>query len=400
MIARVSGNVYVRKRKGSKAGPQWYAKLRLDGRQLKRRIGPAWTGRGKPPDGFLDRRQAQAALEAILTDARRGLLDPKPKQPTGHTYEHACEAYLRYIEIERARAVTTVRGYRATAKRYLLPALGKDTPVSEITTEQIDDLRTELLTQGKLSRRSVQKVLVLNYGVLKLAKRRKWLDANPAEDAERVTLKRSGKFNVLSPEEVHALARAASNQQDAALYIVAAFTGLRMGELRALRWRDVDFASHTVHVRRNLPAHGTETEPKSGKVRSVPLIDQAARELDRLSRRDDYTQASDFVFANGAGRPLEDSKLRKRFVAALVAAGLGHKREEDPPLRFHDLRHTFGTLAVKVWDLRKVQGYMGHASITTTQGYMHHIPKATDALDLTRLVEGETQGDLGQPVRA
>lgn len=97
---------------------------------------------------------------------------------------------------------------------------------------------------------------------------------NPADDAERVTLKRSGRFNVLTPEEVHAPARAASDEQDAAIFTVAAFTGLRMGELRALRWRDIDFANRTVFVRRNLPAHGTETEPKSGKMRSVPLIDQ------------------------------------------------------------------------------------------------------------------------------
>ena len=87
------------------------------------------------------------------------------------------------------------------------------------------------------------------------------------------------------------------------------------------------------------------------------------------------------------------------FYDALTRTGLAHEREADPPLRCHDLRHTFGTLAVKVWDLRKVQGYMGHASITTTQLYMHHVPKHSDADDLTRLVEKETEIKKPQHLR-
>jgi Phage integrase family len=58
-------------------------------------------------------------------------------------------------------------------------------------------------------------------------------------------------------------------------------------------------------------------------------------------------------------------------------------------LRFHDLRHTFGTTAVQVWDIRKVQGYMGHANVQTTMRYVHHVPKHTDAGALNNLVEAE-----------
>lgn len=93
----------------------------------------------------------------------------------------------------------------------------------------------------------------------------------------------------MTPPEVEALARAAGTDQDAALYRVAAFTGLRLGELRALRWLDIDFGRALVHVRRSY-TYGTETTPKSGKVRSVPLIDQAARALDMLSRREHFTR--------------------------------------------------------------------------------------------------------------
>jgi integrase len=75
---------------------------------------------------------------------------------------------------------------------------------------------------------SIQKILVLLHGILKRAKRKKWIASNPAEDAERITLKRSGDFNVLSPSEVEAVVRAAADEQDAAIFLTTAYTGLRM----------------------------------------------------------------------------------------------------------------------------------------------------------------------------
>ena len=140
------------------------------------------------------------------------------------------------------------------------------------------------------------------------------------------------------------------NAQDAALFTVAAFTGLRLGELRALRWRDVDFAKRLVHVRRSY-THGAAGPPKSGKVRSVPLIDQAAVPLDALSRRERFTSATTSCSATAIGTPPDDSALRRRFYDALEAAGLGALRRKPDPLVFHDLRHTFGTLAVQAFPL-------------------------------------------------
>ncbi|MDP9260474.1 MAG: tyrosine-type recombinase/integrase, partial [Actinomycetota bacterium] len=93
---------------------------------------------------------------------------------------------------------------------------------------------------------------MLLHGILKRAKRKKWIAANPAADAERITLKRSGDFNVLSPAEIEAIARAARDELDAAIFVTAAFTGLRMGELRALRWAHVDFAGERILVRKGV----------------------------------------------------------------------------------------------------------------------------------------------------
>jgi integrase len=402
---RVSGHVRVIERR---RGPQFYVKYRLaSGRQVQKRLGPVWKGRGRPPEGHYTAKMAQETLDEILTDARRGLI-ADPDDDSGHTFGEACTEWLRYVEHDRERAPSTVRDYRNVVNGSLLQEWDADLPLAELTTDRIEEYRGRLLAEGRLSRRTVQKVMVLLHGILARAKRRKWIDANPAEDVERVSVKRSGDFNVLAPDQVYAVARAAERAaevasdpiekatytQDAALYVVAAFTGLRMGELRALRWRDIDFAERTVFVRSNF-TNGAEKEraPKSGRVRSVPLIDQAAAALDRLSRRERFTEDDDLVFPSALGGYLDDSAQRKRFYVALADAELGHLREKDDPIVFHDLRHTFGTLAARTWELPKVQGYMGHADIQTTMLYVHHQPKTSDADALSSAVAAEIAGD-------
>jgi integrase len=98
------------------------------------------------------------------------------------------------------------------------------------------------------------------------------------------------------------------------------------------------------------------------------MPNQAAAALDRLSRRDEYTSPDDYVFVNRLGRRLDASALRRRFERARGAAGL-------EPLRFHDLRHTYGSLLVAGGiDLASVKAAMGHSQITTTERYMHARP--------------------------
>jgi integrase len=106
-------------------------------------------------------------------------------------------------------------------------------------------------------------------------------------------------------------ARARSDAQDAALVPTAAYAGLRLGELRALRWRDIDFERRIIHVRRAF-TQANEDVPKSGRARAVPMADQIARSLDQLSRRDTHTAPDELVFSNPTGGYLEDSALRRR----------------------------------------------------------------------------------------
>jgi integrase len=373
-------------------GPVFYALLRLpDGRRLQRKLGPAWMKRSRPPNGYLTRAQAEARLQAILTGQDQSV--PVAPKPGGEvTFGAAAREWLRYVEHDRKRRPSTVQDYRRELERRLIPEFGEETPLIEITTERIEEFREDMVEQGVFSPRTINKRLAQLHAIFKRAQRAFGLQLNPVAGAERQPFKRSGDFQALDPSEVALLASRAANDQDAALFEVAAFTGLRLGELRGLRWGDVDWMHRLVHVRRSY----TRDElgpPKSGKVRSVPLVDQAARALDRLSRREYWTGEEDLVFVSEVGEPFDEWAMRRRFYTALEQAGLGR-------IRFHDLRHTFGTIAVQAFPLTDVKAFMGHADIQTTMIYVHHVPQHDAADKLSRLLQTRIEGEVGCPAGA
>jgi integrase len=346
-------------------GPAWYAKYRLpDGRQVQKKLGPAWSERGRPPAGYFTKRLAEAWLRSVLDEARRGTLPGMVR--TGATFADAAAEWLRYIEHDRGRKPSTVAGYKAIARGQLVPAFG-ELPIESITTPMIE----RWLGGAGGSPSSRRKSLVLLHGIFRRAKKVWGLPFNPVAEVEKPPVARSGEIEVFSPEEVYALVRAAASEQDAAIFLTAAFTGLRRGELIALRWRDVDFAGSVIRVRASY-GEGGLTTPKSGKVRSVPMAPDVASALAKLGQRQDFVSDEDLVFVGHRGSYLDGSALRRRYDAALAHAGLRR-------LRFHDLRHTFGTRMIGKADIRRVQEWMGHASIQTTMQYLHYAPRAEDA---------------------
>ena len=165
---------------------------------------------------------------------------------------------------------------------------------------------------------------------------------------------------------------------------MAAYAGLRMGELLASR-HGVMLTSRAqkIIVSRAMSA-GVESSTKSGRIRRVPMAPQAAATLDRVSRREDFTSPDDLVFPNGIGRPLDGSALRRRYRRAQAAAGVA-------PLRFHDLRHTFGSLlAADDVPLIEIQAAMGHSALATTQRYLHARPASAMAERFGRAFRGST----------
>ena len=155
------------------------------------------------------------------------------------------------------------------------------------------------------------------------------------------------------------------------LYLVAAMTGLRQGELLGLRWLDVDWVASRVRVADSF-TRGAFDSPKSHQGRSVPMADRLAGELERHFQRSAYVGENDLVFCHPqTGHVLDASKLRKRFARAL-------ERARVRQITFHELRHTFGTqMAAAGAPLRAIQEWMGHADAKTTEIYAHYAPDPT-----------------------
>ena len=393
MTARISGHVWCYE---GKRGATWYAKWRDGNGQHQRRLGPAWRGKGPPDPGYFGEREAKAALEAILTDVRRGAV---AQQRTGLTFAALADDWLAWGEVERDWKPATRVDYRSVVEAHLRPAFG-ELRIESITPARIERWRAELVRDRGVSKRNANKLLAVLHAIFERGREAHDLRENPAAQVKRLrTRYDAARFQFYAPEEVMALvrcaeegfhrrpqrhavrdhqlrarleiARRAEDQQDAAIYLAAAFAGLRRGELLALRWRDVDFENQSIRVVEGL-SHGQATTPKSGKGRTEPMVDQVAGALARLAQRAEHTAPHDLVFCAPDGTHLDGSALRRRYQAAVGAAKLR-------PLRFHDLRHTFGSLAINRASIVQVQHWMGHADIKTTMRYLHHKSRADDA---------------------
>ena len=325
---RVSGHVVLR---NGPRGPVYYLKYRLpDGRQVKRRLGPAWNGRGRPTSGHYTRRTAQEALQEVLADARRGTL--AGMETVNASFADAAAEWLRYVEHDRDVKPSTLSDYRHMAAK-----LNRD--FGELPIESITALDIERWKGGlPCSNRTAHKYLLGLNGIFKRAMRVYGVPGNPMALVERPRIRHSNEIDVFSPAEVRALLRATPDETLRAFFMTAAFTGLRMGELLALRWRNVDFGAETIRVERSFTIGG-ESSPKSGKSRSVPMVREVAAALARLGQRERFVGDDDLVFAGAAGGHMDSRQVRPEYKAALARAGL--RRAALPRPEAH-VRHPRG----------------------------------------------------------
>ena len=319
----------------------------------------------KPGSSYLTPREARLELRRLLEHEAVTGRTPRTAAGAPVTFADAAQAWLLHGERKRNLKRSTLVDYRQVLDTYLLPADAarpgqRETPFGRapFATTPLRDLRPAVVA-GWYERlpygRTAEKLLMIVRAVLAHARSRGWIEQDPTASIQRQPVRYSGDYDFYSREEIAALATAAASDQDGAVYLTAAMTGLRRGELVALCWRHVDFAGQAIRVSANY-SYGQLVTPKSGKVRTVPMVPDVARALARLGQRAHFIADDDPVFAGPAGGHLDAGALRRRYVAAARRAGL---RE----LPFHSLRHHFGSIAVNRASLVQVQAWMGHSHI-------------------------------------
>lgn len=366
-----------------RAGPNgdtWIAKWRDGGRQVQRGLG--FVHSKKHPDG-LTRAEAENALGklrevvAVTRAAEREAEERRRAEAQRHSAAQVGEAL---IDAKRAagRKPSTIESYSHWLRIHIIDFFGP-MPVAEITRDDVRAFSAALERKG-LAPKSRANALGVLHSLIEYAIDEGWATGeNPVKRVAKPSLAATDPdIHFLDAEEVEALLRAVPDDRlgrvERVMYVTAAMTGMRQGELLGLRWRDVDWTAQRIRVRRAF-VRGEFGTPKSKRSsRSVPLASRVAGELELLFQDSAYKGDDDLVFAHPAtGNPIDRSKLLKRFKAAL-------RRADVRAVRFHDLRHTFGTrMAAQGVPMRVLQELMGHRDFKTTLIYADYAPSEREA---------------------
>jgi integrase len=383
---RSYGTGSLEKRPNADGTESWVARWREHGRPRKATLGRA---------GELTEKQANQKLAEL-----RGT--PAAPRATGEQLTVA-EVSRRYLLAParggRPRKPSTVENVQSETRTHLEPFFGAR-PFDRIDADDVADLIAALGAKG-LGPKTIRNVIGTLSALFNFARspRRRWASTNPCDGAELPALPEAEEIRFLTRAELGRLiehARAGMYLEiDRALYLVAAMTGLRLGELLALRWRDVDWIAGVIRVRRNY-VRGRYGTPKSRRSsRAVPMADEVGGVLDRLYQASARQADDDLVFGHpSTGRAIPKANVTRRLHKALNDAGL------DPAHVFHDLRHTFGTtMAAAGVPMRTLQEWMGHKHISTTERYADYAPRASEgALITAAFAPAGTSRAQSQPI--
>jgi integrase len=281
-----------------------------------------------------------------------------PVDATSILFRDEVDTFMKGTAIVKLKPSSRI-GYDEVFRTRLIPAFG-DVPIDRIGLDTMTALDAGMVTE-RLSASRRRNVLICIRSVLRDAQRGGRLARLPTFPA----LPKKGK-KVLVPlrrDQVDAIL-AASPPAWRLAFALAAYAGLRAGEVRALRWLDVDLVVLVLVVRLSRSKGQTST-PKSGHEREVPL----ARPLLVLLQEAGPKAARELVARTSHGEPWKESGLLQAFRRAQKKAGI-------EGFRFHDLRHFFVTELFRGGgSAPAVQALAGHLHLTTTERYAHMVQR-------------------------
>jgi integrase len=318
-------------------------------------------------------------------EVRQKLIRAMADRDGGFVFEAGSLTLGEYLELWLKDSVrgtvrqSTYEGYEYVTYPHIIPALGR-VKLKNLTPTHVRSFYRDRLDSG-LSSATVRKMHIVLQKALDQAVSDCLVPRNVVKGIKLPQTKKK-EIHPLTPKQTRILLDAARDDRLEALYVLAVATGLREGELLALRWEDVELEEAVLRVRYTLTRTGgkvTLGPPKTKKSRrSVGLTERAvealrahlSRQLEEMERMGSLYRPGGLVFANEIGGIINPSNLRNRsFKPLLKRAGLPH-------IRFHDLRHTCATLLLsRNVNPKVVSEVLGHSSIAITlDTYSHVLP--------------------------
>jgi integrase len=323
------------------------------------------------------KREAQAELNRILADLQSGAY----VEPAKETVAQFLERWLRDYAKSSVTA-KTLEGYENIARLHLAPVIGYH-PLSKLAPVHIQEYYSRALEGGRRGGGSLSASSVLHHHrvlreALQWGVKLQLLARNPADAVEPPRPERK-EMRALDADDTRKLLEAVSGSRLYTPILLAVTTGMRRGEILALRWADVDLVAATATVCQSLQqvrGELTLKQPKTARSRRVvslpalavdALIRHKARQAEtRLLLGPDYRNL-DLVNANPDGTPMSPGAFTHAFILLAKKAGL-------PGLRFHDLRHghasQLGRMNVPV---KVISERLGHSSVAITLDLYSHV---------------------------
>jgi integrase len=303
------------------------------------------------------RRIAQRLVESRLRAINLGVYRPK----TTLTFREFVEKQWQ-PNLFPTFKLSTRRGYAQVLRKHLIPFFGEQ-KLAEISRQTVQAFVASLST--RLAPQTVRLAKALLSKVFSTAVEWGYIQENPTTGVRLPTRITHRERIALNPVQARLLAYALPEPYKS-MVLVAMLTGMRRGELFALRWSAVDFERQLISVRESV-FNGQFNSPKTrSSVRSIAMGEALEEILLRL--RGEGAAPNALVFASKKGTPLRPENVLKRVIhPACERIGL-------PKVGWHDLRHTSATLLHQSEPLRVAQAILGHSDMETTLGYTHVLP--------------------------
>lgn len=350
--------------------------------------------------GFATKSDAQVALTELLNKVNEGVY----AEPTKQNVREFVDDWL--AAIASTIRPSTLASYRRNLTQHVVPTIGS-TPLRSLDAGALNSMYAQLLAGGRrdtkeggLSPRTVRYISTILHRALRDAVRWGRIPVNPADASDppsaKVVREAQAAMKVWTGAQLDEFLSLASDSRYHPAWLTLATTGMRRGELLALRWEDVDLEARTISIRRALVmiTHAPQLGPtKTGKAHTIDLDARTIAALrawrarqaqERLLMGAGY-QDGGFIFTHPDGRWYHPERFSREFDRAITR----HKVER---IRLHDLRHTWATLALVAGVHPKVVSErLGHSSIQITLDIYSHVTQAmsSDAAELvSRLIFG------------